>query len=232
MVASRAESCAFITHGQPLQAVKACVDAREMTLITPRWKRSYGKQALHRVLTDLYTQFATNERFRRHGLEGTLAEIWADVALTDPSDVRFTILFRVKGGFVLQREPLDENLWTLDPPSLVFIPGSDYPSRNARRTGLLQLVPQNDVAPRHVEKILMESGVALKDGRASLISGTWPNLLLRTKPFDEAETAATIARHPRAHLVLADIFFVPAGEREGAKYRLLTFPLAVKKWGL
>jgi hypothetical protein len=225
LVASPDDPCTLITKGQALRGVTACDRGTYLELLTPEWKRRYPKKDLRWAVGTVYQQFQTNPDLGAHGLEGAAAEVWLDVALLNPEDVQFVLLFRVKTGFVMTRQPLDLKYWEAQSHRLIFIPEFEYPSRKLRKVGVLQIVPQPHVGLHHVEKILDESGIKQTQGRAGHLSGTWPNVFIKTRPFDETATVSAIASHPRARLVLSDILFVPVGEREGIKYKLMTLTL-------
>ena len=225
LVASPNDPCALITKGQALQGVTACDRGEYLELLTPEWHRRYRKKDLRWAVGSIYQQFQTNPDLGAHGLEGAAAEVWLDVALLNPEEVQFVLLFRVKTGFVMMRQPLDLRYWEARSHNLIFIPEFAYPSRKLRKVGVLQIVPQPHVGRHQVEKILDESGVQKKQDEPGHLSGTWPNVFIKTRPFNENSTVSAIAKHPRARLVLSDILFVPVGEREGSKYKLMTLTL-------
>lgn len=223
--------CVVITKGQPLQQVKACDHERHLEIIAPSWVRTYKKTDIQRAVTDLFMQFATNPELGPHGLTGAGADVWIDVDLMDPNNVRFAVLFRTKPGLVLVREPLDLMLWEVNRESLVFIPEFNYPSRKARKIGMIQVVPHNDVTMAQLKE-LFDTFEGQSSTRSFNVEGTWPYLMLKTTPFSEEGLIRRLARFPRAKDLIEDLIFVPAGEREGAKYRLMSLDLLSPAYGL
>lgn len=223
--------CVVITKGQPLQEVKACDHETHVEIIAPSWVRSYRKSALHQAVNELYGQFETNPELGPHGLTGAGADLWVDVALTDPNDVRFVILFRTKDGMVLVREPLELSQWYINRDSLVFIPEFHYPSMKQRKMGVVQVVPHFDVTASHLESFL-DSFEKKSSTRSFTVEGAWPYWTLRTTPFTENKLMSRLRQNAQFRDLIRQVIFVPAAEREGAKYRLMTMDLMSPNYGL
>ncbi len=223
--------CVVITKGQPLQEVKACDHETHMEIIAPNWVRSYRKSDIHRTVNELYGQFETNPKLGPHGLTGAGADLWLDVALTDPNDVRFVVLFRTQDGMVLVREPLDLSRWHINKDALIFIPEFEYPSMKARKMGVVQVVPYFDVTAQHLESFL-DSFEKKSSIRSFSVEGVWPYLTLRTTPFTETKLIRRLGQNAQFRDLIRQVIFVPAAEREGAKYRLMTMDLMSPNFGL
>lgn len=221
-------SCTFLAPENQLHALAGCESAQGYLLQVGDRQHVYAKDDFQKNLRERIWQFLRTTSYPEAALSGATVEVWLEAKTFEPDAAELRVVVLGPGGNFALPLAVDMDQWEVLAADVQRLGKDRYPSRGAKRLGVVAVMARNEVSPARLKAFVESTGVLAaktKAGRLAVtgVAGEAPLLTLSTEPFAEPDVARRLMGHRAAKSYLNDVRYVSAGEFEGYKARVFAF---------
>lgn len=229
VVQTESGSCVHLMPETKLHEVDACIvhDRYEVRAVGREWRMDGADfRALFR---ERVLQFVRTTDYPWQTLAAAEVEMWLVAPIFAPEQAYFMGAVTSAGGNFAVRLDLAPEDWRVDTDVIQWLGAERYPSRAAKKAGVVQAVAHTHVSAASLSRYVRDRNLTeLRTvGGAAAVVGVEvqaAGATVRTHAFSERAVAERLATRRGAIGPIRDVSLVPAGEPEGARASVFRFP--------